>query len=321
MSDDWPARFTAEALAKVDAFTAEHPEYSREGVAQPGQGSTNRVVFARRGKDMVVFKVFCEQERKQRECFGLRHWRDTGLVPQLLCDADHRMIVMSHVPGEYLRVAPKGDGDTVWARAWHETGRAMGLLTRVPLSGADRASFESRFYADVPTLDAYLERIVELGRGICSRDPDFMDDFWGRSLDFMQAELAGLLTEPRVLYHQDVANFHVRQGRFEGFFDVEMCRVGCASMQLASAMALLAGEPSAWEPFRRGWENATGCRLEPAQCRATAAGRHFLCWREISRYLSYDGTPGTGFAWCDPADPAPYRKSIEVMASMLGLKR
>ena len=81
MSNDWPVRFTAEALAKVDTFIAEHSGCTRDGVAQPGQGATNRVVFVRRGEELLVCKVFCEAERKERECFGLRHWARTGLVP------------------------------------------------------------------------------------------------------------------------------------------------------------------------------------------------------------------------------------------------
>jgi len=43
MSEDWPTRFTEEALAKVDAFIAEHPGRSRHGVEQPGQGATTGV--------------------------------------------------------------------------------------------------------------------------------------------------------------------------------------------------------------------------------------------------------------------------------------
>lgn len=37
------------ALEKVDAYIEEHPQYSRIDVEQPGQGSTNRVIFAREG--------------------------------------------------------------------------------------------------------------------------------------------------------------------------------------------------------------------------------------------------------------------------------
>jgi hypothetical protein len=304
-------------MTKVDAFIAEHPGYTRQGVAQPGQGATNRVVFARRGDDLVVFKVFCEAERKERECIGLRHWRETGLVPELISDAGPRMVVMSYVPGVYLGQARQMDGDVAWCEACQEIGRAIGSLTRVPLSAADRAVFESRFYDGLGALEAYLGRIIELGRSICARDPDFRHDFWRGNLDFAEAHLEGILSQPRVLYHQDVGNLHVQQGRFMGFFDLEMCRVGCPAMQLASSLGMLGGDRTAWEPFREGWEAATHSPLGLDDRKATAAAHSLLHWREISRYLSYDGTPGSGFAWASPADPAEYQKSVETTMSLL----
>jgi Ser/Thr protein kinase RdoA (MazF antagonist) len=320
MLDGWFTQFTKEALTKVDAFIAEHPDYTRQGVEQPGQGATNRVVFARRGDDQVVFKVFCQAERKERECYALRHWRETGLVPELLADIDDTMIVMSHVPGVYLGQARQVDDTATWHSACRETGRAVGSLTRVPLSTAQRAAFESRFYDGLGTLEAYLGRILDLGASIQARDPDFQDQFWRDSLDFIQAQLAGILAQPRVLYHQDPANLHVQQGRFMGFFDLEMCRVGCAAMQLASAVGMLEGETAEWKPFREGWETATGRSLGPGDLQATLAANYLLHWREISRYLSYDGTPGSGYAWASPAAPIRYRRTIGAMSRMMGIK-
>jgi hypothetical protein len=320
MPDDWTTQFTQTALAKVDAFIAEHPEYTRRDLEQPGQGATNRVVFARRGHNRVVFKVFCQAERKERECYALHHWRETGLVPKLLVDMDDTTIVMSHIPGVYLGQARQVDGATTWRSACRETGKAIGSLTRVPLSAAERAAFESRFYDGLGTLEAYLGRILELGTCIHARDPDFQDRFWQESLDLIQAQLAGILAQPRVLSHQDPANLHVQQGRFMGFFDLEMCRVGCAAMQLASAVGMLEGESAAWEPFREGWEMATGRSLGPGDLQAALAANHLLHWREISRYLSYDGTPGSGYDWASPADPVRYRQSIQAVASMLAVQ-
>lgn len=317
MPDDWAARFTAEALAKVDAFIADHDGLTRQGVDQPGHGSTNRVFFARRNDDLVVLKVFCEVERKERECFALRHWHTTGLVPDLLWDVDSRMIVMSHIPGGWLAGARESEGEQAWADACRETGNAIGLLTNVPLSSADRAWFESHFYAELPTLESYLARILELGRAIHGRDPDFRDGFWKQSLDFIEAATPDILAQPRVLYHQDVANLHVRHGRFTGFFDLEMCRVGCAAMQLGSAVGMVEAGQAAWTFFREGWEAGTGKPLTPHDAAAAGAARQLLGWREISRYMSYDGTPGTGAEWADPADPVRYRSRFEAADGFL----
>lgn len=321
MADDRSSQFAAEALAKVDAFIAEHPECTRHGVKQPPQGATNQVVFARRGSDLVVFKVFCSAERKQRECFGLLHWRETGLVPELVCDAGPRMIVMSHVPGTSLAAARVADGEAVWPNACREAAKAIGLLTAVPMGASDRAAFESRFYDGLGSLEAYLGRILELGRSIHQRDPDFRDGFWRDSVGFVEGQVDAILSQPRVLYHQDVSNLHVQQGRFAGFYDLEMCRVGCAAMQLASSLSMLAEKRQGWEPFCEGWEAATNAPLARDDRRAAAACMHLLKWREISRYLSYDGSVGSGYDWASPADPTTYREAIEEAENMLEVDR
>lgn len=321
MAGDWRERQCREALEGVDAFIVENPEYSRQGVEQPGQGATNWVVFARRGDPLVVFKVFCDVERKERECFALRHWAETGLVAQLIHDVDPRTIVMSYIPGQYLPESRELHGDATWRQACRETGKAIGTLTRVPLSAPGRGGFESRFYGELGVLEAYLGRIIELGRSVQARDPDFQDAYWKQNLDFIESQLATIYSRPRILYHQDVGNLHIQDGRFMGFFDLEMCVVGCEAMQLASSLGMLGGDKVGWQHFREGWEAATSVPLSHEDRCAAAAAHHLLCWREISRYLSYDGTPGTGFHWANPADPVRYRKSIESAASMLGVER
>lgn len=304
----------------VDEFVARHPEYTRDGVEQPQQGATNRVIFARCGDETVVFKVFCESERKERESFAYRHWRGTGLVPELIWDEHPRMIVMQHVPGVPLTASREVDGEAMWGETCRASGSATGALTRVPLSTADRTDFESRFYDGLGPLEAYLGRIAELAQGVHSRDPDFRGEFWRDSLEFMQAQLPAIFSQARCLYHQDVGNHHVRHGRFMGFYDLEMCRVGCAAMQLGSSLGLLGVAGEAWEPFCTGWESATGGPLLLGDLEAAVAAHHLLCWREITRYLSYDGTPGTGFAWAAPADPQRYQDSIETAESMVSAR-
>ncbi|MBN1809553.1 MAG: aminoglycoside phosphotransferase family protein, partial [Planctomycetes bacterium] len=304
--------YSSTARARVEAFIADHQDaITLEGVRQPGQGATNRVFFARRGDDLVVFKVFCERERKERECFALRHWGRTGLVPGLLWDAGPDMIVTTHVPGDWLWRVRDIEGEQAWSEASREAGRAVGALTRVPLTSRDSARFESRFYADHPTLESYFARILELGRAVHARDPDFCDGFWKTSLDFIEETIPSILAQPRVLYHQDVANFHVQRGRFSGFFDLEMCRVGCEAMQLGSALEMIAAGHAAWPPFREGWEAGAGKPLSPQGAAAAGAAGQLLGWREITRYLSYDGRPGSGFEWAGPADPRRYRTSFE----------
>jgi hypothetical protein len=273
MPDDRATQFTTEALTRVDAFIAQHPGLTRQGVDQPGQGATNRVIFARRGDSPVAFKVFCAIERKERECFGLRHRHETGLVPELIWDADPSVIVTSYVPGAHLHTAPELDGEATWREACRETGKAVGSLTCVPFGNVSQATFESSFYGELGTLEAYLGRILDLGRSIRAQDPDFGGSFWGDSLDFVCAQLDHILCYPRLLYHQDVGNLHVRRGCFMGFYDLEMCRVGWASMQLGAALGLFVGGGEAgWQAFYEGWERATRVALGYDDLKAACQG-------------------------------------------------
>ncbi len=313
-------------LNKIDQFIFEYPEYTREGVDLRPPMGTNRVVFARRGQDKVVFKVFCEEERKERECFALRHWHKTGLVPHIIWDDDPTMVILSWIPGLTMGEArEQGATDAEFCTVYQQIGEAFATLNTVPLSPADQAAFENRFYSDLGPLDSYLERILELAKGVHVRDPDFQDVFWGESLDFIEEQLNKILNQPRLLYHQDAGNLHIKGERLIGFFDLEMCRVGGFAMQLAAAPGVFYEDGSnpeelrkvLWRAFRRGWEDAIGNPLSFDDLEAITAANHLLNWREITRYLSYDGTPGTGFSWANPADPVRYRNRLEPLARVL----
>jgi hypothetical protein len=297
-------------------FSAMHPGYSSDNVAQPSQGATNHVTFLQRDGEIVVAKVFCERERKEREQFALMHWQHTGLVPRIIWQDDPVVIVMSYVPGIGSSAARAIGGD-VWRNSCRAIGHAIGSLTQVPLSQSDRNQFESRFYGELGSLEAYLGKITALGRSICEKDSDFSGEFWSDSLDFIDTQLDRLLSEPRILYDQDVGNLHVEHGRFSGFFDLEMCVVGGASMQLGSSLGIVNDHPDSWNQFRAGWHAATGTVIDDAASAAAAAAYQLLGWREISRYLSYDGTPGSGYKWASPADPTWYDRSFAAIRTML----
>jgi aminoglycoside phosphotransferase (APT) family kinase protein len=318
-----PDDFTKHALARIDAFIAEHPEYTRSDFNPSLQGGTNRVVLGRRGNERIVFKVFCEAERKQRECFALRHWRETGLVPGLLADAGPDMIVTTRVPGTTTLHGMHGrvTNEDEWREACGEMGRAVASLMAVPMSATARTNFESRVYGGLGPLEAYLGRIVDLARGVQRRDPDFRDGYWASSLGFFERLLPSILAEPRTLYHQDPANHFFDGRRFAGFYDLEMCRVGGPAMQLSYCTGVLNGSADGWAHFRAGWESAGGCALDWDACDAIAAAVHLLGWRVITRYMSYDGTPGSGYGWAGPADPARYRRLFDEAESMLGVRR
>jgi hypothetical protein len=314
---EWENQKTADALARVDRFMAEAGGMTRQGVEQPARGATNRTVFARQGDRIIVFKVFCEPERKERECFGIHHWKETGLTPKLIFDIDSTMIAMSHVPGRGLTESRRSNGEVRWRQACRGVGRAAGSLAAFPISEADIAAFESRFYRGIESVEKYLGRIVELGRGVCKRDRDFSGRYWSENLDFIESRLEAIYRQPRVLYHQDVSNLHVEQGRFTGFFDLEMCRVGCPALQLGSVLGMLDNtDGHAWTQFKLGWTESRG-QLEESDVESALAAAFLLGWRVITRYLSYDGSAGSGFDWASPADPSEYQRGFESLKRMV----
>lgn len=308
-----------EIVAQVEAWCSQNAGWTWRGVEQPVQGSTNRVVFVRRGEELRVCKIFCEQERRDREVFALRHWDATGLVPKLVGEVGSRMIVTTFVPGAHL-VASRGQQSRgEWVHSCYEAGWAMARLSRVSLSDSQKSVFEFRFYRELPTLAGYLGWILELGRKINAADAGFAGEFWKKSLDFAKSQIPGILAERPRLYHQDVGNLHVQAGRFMGFYDLEMCRVGCASMQLGSMMEYIEREPAVWQPMREGWEAGVGYLLDEPRLLRALAVHHLLCWRVISRYMSYDGTPGSGYPWAEAADPVWCRRSIEAAHAATGI--
>ena len=182
---DQQTTFTHHALSEVNTFVKKHPEYTLDGVEQPGQGATNRVIFARCDDELVVFKVFCELERKQRACFAFTHWEHTGLVPKLIKDASPDMILITYIPGIYLGESRINDTVKIWHTAVKNTSCAIASLTRTRLSAEKQENFISRFYRPLGEFESYLHRILELGWRIHNQDPTFMDNFWGDNLRFI----------------------------------------------------------------------------------------------------------------------------------------
>ena len=98
-----------------------------------------------------------------------------------------------------------------------------------------------------------------------TKDSDFHDQFWEEKLDFIESELDAIFAQPRILYHQDIGNSHVHNGKFTGFFDLEMCRVGTAAMQLGIATCLFQPHGKGWDAFSEGWEAGTAIHLTPKE--------------------------------------------------------
>lgn len=290
------AEMARQAWPVVEQFIQKHPQYRVDANQSGSQSVTNYVIFGHRidyqGEARVIFKYFCRDERKQREIFALRHFANTGLVPQLLEDEGARLIVVSHIPGAFL---PRPEDNLA---AFHGVdrqlmgytlGEATAKLISTPLGAQVATEFESRFY-DGETLPAYFQNILQASWAIHQRVDCYKDERFGRSLALIEESLPFMLAQPRLLYHQDALNMHFVGSRFRGFFDLEMCRVGNVAMQIGSLWTVIASY-DVWEPFAQGFASATGHTLTPPEVAASRAFAHFMLWRSISDYGDWQGEP------------------------------
>lgn len=277
----WPA---------VERFIQGNPHYTINADQSGSASVTNYVVFGRRGEQPVVFKYFCQDERKEREVFALRHFAEAGVAPQLIEEYDQRLIVVSWIPGGWM---PDLTDKTFDANARTLAGRTLGQATAklvcTPLSTAAAQTFESRFY-DGEKLTDYLQNILQASWSIHRQVACYSDPVFAQSLANIEANLPYILNQPRLLYHQDAMNVHFADSQCSGFFDLEMCRVGTEAMQIGSLWRIIATY-GVWNVFAQGFADVTGRTLGPEDFAACRAFAHFLVWRYISDYGDWHGEP------------------------------
>ena len=315
----WRLRFEKEGDLAVATFIKAHRGYSVDA-DRLDQGHTNHVIAGHHGKQPVIFKFFCEVERKDRELFGLRHFASTNLVPQIL-NADHdRLIVMSRIPGTWLHVAAKRDVNPPFdpGEVGLSLGHAAARLTCVPISPADADLFEGRFYSG-QALHEYFQEIIRASQSIPQRMTHYQDPTFRRSLDFIDAQLDHLLCQPRILYHQDAVNMSFVENRLSGFFDLGMCRVGTQAMQIGSLWGT--GGCRMWPSFLQGFEAGTHQRLTQDDVRSALAFAHFMVWRSISKYGQWCGQPLEASKAVDEANKArEYLAALQSHNEVLGIQ-
>ena len=282
--------FLQHALSTADQFIRQHPDYAPHDEPLISQGVTNRVVCARYQGQTVYLKFFGRLERYQRELYGLQHFAPTGLVPRVIDGSHENMIVLSEIPGAGLAASSPGTepANLDMARASRSLGHAAAQLVLTPLSAQLADAFERRFY-EGETLQGYLTSIVNAAHilsGACRmyQAPVFRD-----SLALVAGHVDTLLSQPRILYHQDAGNVAFVGDQVSGFFDLEMCRVGTLSMQLGSLFLLFYWCPLRWKDFLHGFQDAIARRLDPSEIAAGLAFAHFMVWRSITRFGEWDG--------------------------------
>jgi hypothetical protein len=300
------------AYPAVEQFIARHPEYTLDPNQSGNQSATNYVIFGHRGQEQVIFKYFCEDERKEREVYALRHFGETGFVPQLLEDVDKRLIVQSRIPGSWFPSPGDPAFSTVDAhRVGYTLGQATAALLNVPLSAQAARDFESHFY-DGLALENYFRDILDASWLIHQNVDAYRTPLFAHSLESIETNLPYILSQKRLLYHQDAMNMHFSESNFTGFFDLEMCRIGTEAMQIGSLWYIFAIYNN-WNAFAQGYAAVAGCELDEQDFAAARAFAHFLVWRYISRYGRWRGESGDVANRAEgEEDAAMYAKSIEL---------
>lgn len=278
------------ATPAINRLVEMHPEYAIDPDQSGSASVTNYVIFGRRGDELVVFKYFYDQERRAREIYGLKHWTPTGIVPRLYHDDGDLLIVIERFPGAFLpRPSEESFAEVDREVAGYSLGVATAKFCMTPIRAAAAHDFESRFY-DGQKLEEYFAKIIGAGRSIVEKVEAYGADTFLRSLDFLEEQLASILAQPRMLYHQD-AQMHFADSRFCGFFDLEMCRVGTQAMQFGSMWGQFA-ECEHWSHFARGFASESGVQLTREDFEMGRAFAHFMVWRYITRYGEWRGGEG-----------------------------
>jgi hypothetical protein len=292
-----------EGEAAIAAFLLDHPHYSKDLDQSGLDSATNWVALGHCGAEAVVFKYFCQDERQEREIYGLRHWAPTGLVPRLLHQEGKRFIVIQRIWGEFLSNQPGHQGADFTATDWDQVGTTLGQalaqLCQVPLSETAAQDFETRFYGG-EKVEAYFGKILAAGRQIHDKVAAYQDESFGRSLDFIAAHLDRVFAPPRLLYNQDISNMLFAGNRFSGFFDLEMCRVGTLSVQLGSLWHTLV-EFGLLPSFSRGFAAETGYDLNPDHIAGARAFYHLMVWRYLTQYGEWRGEENAELASAERA--------------------
>lgn len=280
------------AYPLVTDFVARHPEYTILPDQSGNHSVTNYVIFGTRHTEStdehVIFKVFCDDERLARERYALQHFGGTGLVPRILHQEGTRLLIQSYIPGGWTPRPGEIEFATFNAAyAGYSLGNATATLLGAPFSTSDAQFYEQSFY-DGQTLADYFQTIITAAWQVQRTVPAYGDDLFSDSLREIEAALPNIMQQPRVLYHQDAMNMHFVGNDFSGFFDLEMCRVGTAAMQIGSLWNFFATYQN-WRAFAEGYASFAGETLDQRDFDTARAFAHFLVWRYVTRSSRWQG--------------------------------
>lgn len=293
----WNHWLIEQAQPLLDGYLSAHPEFEYRSDDQPAQGTNQVVVRVYRGNEAIIIKLYKERHDWDLEHVALVHFAGSGVVPELIDASYPRVIAMSEIGTEdhypyVTRVLDDPEQAPDLEGLCCDIGRGIGTLVRVPFCDPSGAERRKR--------DEWVRRIAGRAREVVTRSDKLNHPVLLASVDLLEHRLDALLDQPATLYHDDVGNVRVCEGRFVGFIDLAGVRVGCEHLQLGKALAsfcdyrrrsMLAGMAADWRAILDGFIGATGQTLSTDDHALVLAASHFERWIRITAWGGWDGAP------------------------------
>lgn len=292
----WRREMYESAKAAVEAFTRSHPDFSldttrlKEAERQL-RGGTNFILFGFYHDLPVVFKYYHEEWGKPRfrnEYACLRHFAATGCVPEVYAVAPEQLIVMTCLKGRFINQEVEAgvlDADAC-SLMGREIGQAVGRMVNTPLPPDGAGYSIIRDYA-LLSWNTDLCAAVRFYTDLCRRDLALTaaceDPFYEASIALVESQVDRIPHQRKVIFHEDFHCF-VHQGRFQGFFDLEMCRQGTELMQVERVFQQCAPDGMLWADVLAGYSEETGRVMHEADYVSMLAMALFYHQIRITRW-------------------------------------
>jgi hypothetical protein len=290
----WSDELRARAVRDLPRLADRHPDL--QVAIDAAYVGTNWTAFGTLRGSAVVVKHFAQRERWLNEVACLRHLAASGTVPRVLDGDCEPFLVAERLVGEdaaagYRAAHAAGTGLEALSEA---IGAALAAVVMTPLPVSGPGYCPVRDFAVIPWSPdphAMLVRYLQSCQRIVHVLPSYAAGIFATSLALLSAQLPTIGQRRRCLYHEDISNLTINHGRFSGFFDLEMCRLGTDLMQLGIGLQCCGPGRLAWPQFRRAFERGTGQELTCVDLQSAIAMHHFYAWIRICRWGWWDGDP------------------------------
>ena len=300
---NWREVMLREATAAVRQFCRAHPEFrfeeSHPGAKDQLGGGTNFVLWGAHGGETVVYKYYQSDwgaKRYRNELACLQHFAPTGWVPRVHAVEPETLIVMTCLAGRWIQEeVDSGElGVDEIHRLGVQLGRAVGLLVDLEVPHSVEGYSIVSDYEMLPW-GSDLEEAVRFYTELCRRDHGQFeagaDPFYGETLSLVEAQTERISGQRQTIYHEDFHCF-AHKGELQGFFDVEMARLGTELMQLERVFGCLPDDLR-WSSVLEGYEIQTGRGVEAEDYTFMLAMALFYYHIRITRW----GKPNSDEDW------------------------